>query len=54
MIRGAPGSPGTPEQTYNDGGPLLKAYMTPVSHSTSAKASAAAYSKPLQGKQEHC
>ena len=52
MTGGAPGSPGMPEQICNDGGPLLKAYMTPVSHSTSAKASAAAYSKPVQGEQE--
>ena len=54
MTRGAPGSPGTPEQTYNDGGPRLKAHMTPISHSTSVKATAAAYPKPVRGEQEHC
>ena len=52
MTRGAPGSPGTPEQAHNAGRRLLRADMTPVSHITPANASATPTSEPVRGEQE--
>ena len=52
MIRGAPGSPGTPAQAHNAGRPLLKADLTPISHITSANAIATSVSEPVRGEQE--